>query len=81
MMSKITYHQVGDYLIPNLKLPPEEERGWLGKRGMIHKSYIEKHNKVLFSSLLDQNQLEWVQRMNSIQQQAKEIVCNELIYT
>ena len=28
-----------------------------------------------------QNQLEWVQRMNSIQERASEIVCNELIYT
>ena len=27
-----------------------------------------------------QNQLEWVQRMNSIQERASEIVCNELIY-
>ena len=27
-----------------------------------------------------QNQLEWVQRMNSIQERANEIVCNELIY-
>lgn len=27
-----------------------------------------------------QNQLEWVKRMNSIQERANEIVCNELIY-
>ena len=27
-----------------------------------------------------QNQLEWVQRMNSVQERASEIVCNELIY-
>ena len=27
-----------------------------------------------------QHQLEWVQRMNSIQERASEIVCNELIY-
>lgn len=30
--------------------------------------------------LKEQNQLEWVQRMNSIQERASEIVCNELIY-
>ncbi|MBR2418876.1 MAG: TnpV protein [Clostridia bacterium] len=29
--------------------------------------------------LKEQNQLEWVQRMNNIQQQAKEIVLDELI--
>ena len=30
--------------------------------------------------LKEQNQLEWVQRMNNIQQRASEIICNELIY-
>ena len=30
--------------------------------------------------LKGENQLEWVQRMNNIQQQAKEIVLDELIY-
>lgn len=30
--------------------------------------------------LKEQNQLEWVQRMNNIRQRANEIVCNELIF-
>lgn len=30
--------------------------------------------------LKEQNQLEWVQRMNNIKQMVGEIVCNELIY-
>lgn len=30
--------------------------------------------------LKEENQLEWVQRMNKIQQRANEIVCEELIY-
>ena len=30
--------------------------------------------------LKEQNQLEWVQRMGNIQQRAREIVCNDLIY-
>ena len=30
--------------------------------------------------LKERNQLEWVQRMGNIQQQAIEFVCNELIY-
>ena len=50
-MSKITYRQVGDYLIPNLKLPPEEANITLGKWGMMHKSYLEKNKKVFFSLL------------------------------
>lgn len=30
--------------------------------------------------LKEQNQLDWVQRMNNIRQRANEIVCNELIF-
>lgn len=30
--------------------------------------------------LKEQNQWEWVQKMNSVQERASEIVCNELIY-
>ena len=116
--NSISYRNVGDYLIPNLILPPEEANIILGKWGMMYKSYLEKHKKVLFSSLLghgklyqhcaevenqsldmfdtlieqmkesegvteelkEQNQLEWVQKMKNIQQRAREIVCNELIY-
>ena len=57
MSNKIQYRRVGDYLIPNLRLPPEETRVTLGKWGMMHKSYLEKHKKVLFSSLLGQGKL------------------------
>ena len=31
--------------------------------------------------LKEDNQLEWIQRMENIQQRASEIVCNELIYS
>ncbi|MBQ3161052.1 MAG: TnpV protein [Oscillospiraceae bacterium] len=117
-MVNITYRQVADYMIPNLRLSPEESAVRLGKWGMLYKDYLQKHNPVLFSTLLTQgilyqhcaeidtqaqqmfttivaqmiktenitehlkaqNQLEWVHRMNSIQERANEIVCNELIY-
>ena len=117
-MSKITYRQVGDYLIPNLKLPPEEANITLGKWGMMHKSYLEKNKKVFFSLLLGQgklyqhcaevekqaqemfdtlieqikesegvteqlkeeNQMEWVYRMQNIEARVREIVTTELIY-
>ena len=117
-MANITYRQVNDYMIPNLKIPPEESAIRLGKWGMMHKDYLQKHNPVIFTTLLtqgklyqhcaeidtqaqqmfstlvsqmiktenitkqlkSQNQLEWVQRMNSIQERASEIVCKELIY-
>lgn len=38
----IQYRHVGDYLIPNLILPPEEANITLGKWGMMHKAYLEK---------------------------------------
>ena len=117
-MANITYRQVNDYMIPNLRLSPEESAIRLGKWGMMYKDYLQKHNPVLFATLLtqgtlyqncaqidtqaqqmfntlvkqltkseniteqlkSQNQLEWVRRMNSIQERVNEIVCKELIY-
>ena len=70
-MSKITYRQVGDYLIPNLKLPPEETTITLGKWGMMHKTYLEKHKKVLFSTLLIQGKL--YQHCAEIEKQARDM--------
>lgn len=55
--NSITYRRVGDYLIPNLIIPPEEASITLGKWGMMHKSYLEKHKTVLFNSLLMQGKL------------------------
>ena len=52
-----TYRQVGDYNIPNLTLPPEEANIRLGKWGMLHKDYLQKHKKVLFATLLTQGKL------------------------
>ena len=118
MLNKIQYRRVGDYLIPNLVLPPEETSIILGKWGMLHKDYLEKHKRIFLSLLLGQgklyqhcaevekqardmydtlveqmkeaegvteelkehNQWEWVQRMVNIQQRAREVVSNEIIY-
>ena len=70
-MSKITYRQVGDYLIPNLKLPPEEANITLGKWGMMHKSYLEKNKKVFFSLLLGQGKL--YQQCAEVEKQAQDM--------
>ena len=55
--NSISYRQVSDYFIPNLILPPEEANITLGKGGMLHKTYLEKHKKVLFTTLLTQGKL------------------------
>lgn len=55
--TNIQYRQVGDFNIPNLILPPEEANVTLGKWGMLHKDYLLKHKKVLFTTLLTQGKL------------------------
>ena len=49
--SKITYHQVGGYLIPNLTLPAEEKQP-IGIWGQLHLQYIRQHKQVLYTELL-----------------------------
>ena len=71
MSNKIQYRRVGDYLIPNLVLPPEETAITLGKWGMMHKSYLEKHKKVFFSLLLGQGKL--YQHCAEVEKQAQEM--------
>ena len=71
MPNKIQYRRVGDYLIPNLILPPEETAITLGKWGMMYKSYLEKHKKVLFNSLLIKGNL--YQHCAEIEAQAKDM--------
>ena len=118
IMKNITYRHIGDYNIPNLVLPPEEANIKLGKWGMLHKDYLLKNKKVLFTTLLTQgklyqhcaeiqnqakqmfdtlieqmkesecvteqlkeeNQLEWICRMQNIDARAREIVNSEIIF-
>ncbi len=117
--NKFQYRQVGDYLIPNLVLPPEETAMTLGKWGMLYKDYLFNHKKVLFTILLtrgklyqycadvekqaqdmfdtlveqlkktqgvteqmkEENQMEWIFRMQNIEARARETIENDLIYT
>jgi hypothetical protein len=46
----IDYILVGDYYIPDLRLP-EEERP-IGKYGSMHREYLEKTNPILFKDLV-----------------------------
>lgn len=64
-----TYRQVGDFKIPNLTLPHEESNITLGKWGMLHKDYLEKHNRVLFNLLLMEGKL--YQHCAEIENQAR----------
>ena len=67
----ISYRKVGDYNIPNLTLPPEEISIQLGRWGMLHKDYLEKHNRVLFNLLLTQGKL--YQHCAEVEKQAQQM--------
>ena len=56
MVTKITYTQQGDYLLPDLKLPeqPKVEIGIWGKR---HLKYIEHYRPILYTNLLTRCEL------------------------
>lgn len=69
--NSISYRRVGDYLIPNLILPPKEASVTLGKWGMLHKNYLLKHKKVLFTTLLTQGKL--YQHCAEVEKQAQQM--------
>ena len=114
----ISYTLVGDYYIPDLKLPETENKP-IGIWGRKRLAYIKEHKKFLFNQLVlswklnshlaeineqatemldrlteqmaknegvteklkEENQMEWVARMNNIRNRAEEIVNAELIYS
>lgn len=51
-----TYTQVGDYLLPNLILP-EEEQKTIGIWGQRHAWHLKQHHKVLYMNLLTSGKL------------------------
>lgn len=114
----ISYTLQGDYYLPDLALPHEEEQP-IGIWGQRHLRYIRQYKRLLYSNLLtsgklngyladidrqaeemffrlvkqmaeregiteklkEENQMEWVSRMNNIRSRATETVNNDLIYT
>ncbi len=51
-----TYHEENGYLIPNLTLPPEEEKP-IGIWGQRHKRYLKAHRKATYTTLLTSGKL------------------------
>ena len=112
------YEKQGDYYIPCLSLPEEEQKP-VGIWGQRHLRYIKQHKRVFYANLLTScklnsyladvdeqaehlffrlvkdlaekenvtetlkadNQMLWVQRMNSIRNRATAVVNADLIYT
>ena len=60
MNNKITYHQEGDYLIPDIKLPeenPKYKNKTIGKYGRVRLNYLKENKKGLYQQLLTENKL------------------------
>lgn len=110
-----TYHQEGDYFLPDL-LPPENTS--VGIWGQRRKHYLKTKREPIYTALLlsgeldshlsevdtraeamffqlvkrlaeregiteqlkAEDQMEWVRQMNSVRNQAEEVICDELIY-
>lgn len=52
-----TYTPQGNYLLPNLTLPAEEETGYIGVRGQRRLNYLKHHRKILYYNLLTSGKL------------------------
>lgn len=112
-----TYVRQGDYYLPCLSLPEEEQKS-VGIWGQRHLRYIKEHKRAFYTNLLTscnlnsyladidkqaeemfsrlvkqlaekenvtenlkaENQMLWVQKMNSIRNRATEVVNANLIY-
>ena len=114
--NELGYLKIGDYFIPDLKLPQENRS--IGKYGRMHRDYLQENDPIRFDDLVlegklwtyladlndqaqdrlqliirqmqeaesvndelkENNQMAWVQAMNSIHNRAEEIVLHELVY-
>ena len=62
-----TYTLVGDYYLPDLKLP-EEKQVNIGVWGMRHKRFLKENHRVLYANLMTSGKL--VEYFDDIEQQA-----------
>ena len=63
-----TYTQVGNYLLPDLKLPKEEKQANIGVWSMRHKRFLRENHRVLYANLMTSGKL--VTYLDDIEQQA-----------
>ena len=54
-INNIEYVLVGDYYIPDLKLPHEERP--IGKYGRMHREYLKEYNPMMFNDLVLDGQI------------------------
>ena len=88
---ELSYTQVGDYLLPNIRLSESPDEPPLGKYGMMHKAYLKEHKTAMYNELLLSEKLYPLLReideaaatrfkMISDREVAHEVVLSELVY-
>lgn len=65
-----TYVRCGDYLIPNLTLPEEEEPRFVGVWGQRHLQYLKEYRKTVYLDLMMSGRLN--SYLADIEEQAQE---------
>ena len=65
-----TYTRVGDYLLPDLKLPEEEQQP-IGVWGQRHRRYLKEHRRATYATLLTSGRLN--SYLADIDRQAEEL--------
>ena len=65
-----TYTRVGNYLLPNLTIPEEEQKP-IGIWGQRHARYLKQHHKILYYNLLISGKLN--AHLAEIDRQAEEM--------
>ncbi len=73
-----TYTRVGDYYIPDLILPEQEEYQ-IGKYGNLHCGYLKEHRPVLYANYLANGTLhQHLAEIDKACYERMEIICNDM---
>jgi len=77
-MEQITYIKIGDYYIPNLKLP--EGNRPIGRWGRMHRDYLKGYRPVVFNQLvLSGNLWSYLADINVQAQQRMEVLVKQMM--
>lgn len=67
----ITYNLVGDYHIPDLKIPPQKEQPAFGKYGRLHLAFIRNKHPYAYVGLIKDGNL--CRHVNRVDKQVNEM--------
>lgn len=77
-MEQITYIKVGDYYIPDWKLP--EETRPIGRWGRMHRDYLKEYRPVVFNQLvLSGNLWTYLADINEQAQRRMEVLVKQMM--